>query len=310
MRVLVTGAGGLAGRAMVNLVHGPEGEQEVFGVYRRNLPAPSDRFTPMKLDLTDREKTLARVKDSEPEIIIHLAGRNHGTLEELLSGNVIETRNVLDAASAIRNQVRVIVIGSSAEYGYAGSGPIPESAPLRPVGGYGISKVAADLLARSYFMVRHLPVTVVRPFNLIGPGQSDTYVCGKIVKQVTEIEEGKREEINLSEIGSRRDFVDVRDLVYAIWGLASLPEFPDRCAGKAFNAGSGKDHSVADILEIVRKITGKRYQVLLPEREPPVPVPTQRSDNSLITATCGWKPAISLAQSLRDMLAFERGRTG
>jgi nucleoside-diphosphate-sugar epimerase len=310
MRVLVTGAGGLAGRAMISLILGPEGEREVFGVYRRNLPAASDRFTPVKLDLTHREKTLARVKEAKPGIIIHLAGLNQGSLEDLLAGNVIATRNILDAASALRNPVRVLVTGSSAEYGYAGSDPIPESAPLRPVGLYGISKVAADLLARSYSAARQLPVAVVRPFNLVGPGQSDAYVCGKIVKQVTEIEEGKREEITLSEIGSRRDFVDVRDLVHAIWGLANHPGFPDRCAGKAFNVGSGKDHAVADILEIVRKITGKRYPVLLPEKEPPVPVPTQRSDSSLITATCGWRPAISLTQSLKDMLAFERGRTG
>jgi GDP-4-dehydro-6-deoxy-D-mannose reductase len=293
MRVLVTGAGGLAGRAMVRHVLGPEGDREVTAVYRKNLPAPSDRFTPKKLDLLDREKTLARVREAEPAIILHLAGVNHGTLEELLAGNVIATRNLLDAACALRDPVRIIVTGSSAEYGNAGAGPIPESAPLRPVTPYAVSKAAADLLARSYALARELPVAVVRPFNLVGPGQ---------------IESGKREEISLADLTSRRDFVDVRDLASACWSLATLADFGDRCTGKAFNIGSGIDHSVAEVIEMVRKITGKRYPVLLPEEERPMPVPVQRSDNSLVTATCGWKPAIPLIQSLRDMLAHERER--
>jgi GDP-4-dehydro-6-deoxy-D-mannose reductase len=308
MRVLVTGAGGLAGRAMVRQILGLEGDREVFGIYRKNLPQAFDRFTPLKVDLTDREKTLARVKEAEPAMIIHLAGQNHGSLAKLLESNVISTQNLLDAACALRNPVRILVTGSSAEYGYAGNRPIPESAPLRPVGPYGISKVAAELLTFSYHAVRHLPVAVVRPFNLVGPGQSDAYVCGKMARQVSEIEEGKREEISLADLSSRRDFIDVRDMAIACWSLITLPEFADRCAGKAFNIGSGKAHSVADVLEIIRRNTGKRYPVLLPERERPIPVPTQTSDNSLITATCGWKPSISLSQSLRDMLAFERDR--
>ena len=70
----------------------------------------------------------------------------------------------------------------------------------------------------------------------------------------------------------------------------------------------GKARSVADVIETIRKETGERYPVLLPGREQPIPVPTQQSDNTLITATCGWRPSISLAQSLRDMLAYERDR--
>jgi len=308
MRVLVTGAGGLAGRAMVRHLLGPEDDREVIAVYRKNLPAPSDRFTPVKLDLMDRERTLCRLKEAAPDVILHLAGQNHGTLAGLLESNVVATQNLLDAACALRGPVRVLATGSAAEYGYAGPGPIPESAPLRPVTPYAVSKVAADLLARSYAAVQELPVVVVRPFNLVGPGQPEAYVCGKIVRQAAEIEAGKREEISLADLTSRRDFVDVRDLASACWSLVNVPEFGARGAGKAFNIGSGKDTSVAGIIELVRKITGKRYPVILPERERPIPVPVQRSDNSLVTATCGWKPSIPLVQSLRDMLAYERER--
>jgi GDP-4-dehydro-6-deoxy-D-mannose reductase len=131
---------------------------------------------------------------------------------------------------------------------------------------------------------------VVRPFNLVGPGQSDAYVWGNIVRQVARIEGGRQEEISLANLTSRRDFMDVRDLASACWSLANLPDFRDRCAGRAFNMGSGRNHSVVEILEMVRKITGRPFPVLL------------------LTATCGWKPALPLIQSLKDMLAYERDR--
>ena len=113
MRVLVTGAGGLAGRAMVRQILRLGGDEEVFGTYRKNLPESSDRFTPIRLDLTDREKTFARLKEAEPGRVIHLAGQNHGSLDDLLRSNVIATRNLLDAACTLPNPVQVIVTGSS-----------------------------------------------------------------------------------------------------------------------------------------------------------------------------------------------------
>jgi nucleoside-diphosphate-sugar epimerase len=76
--------------------------------------------------------------------------------------------------------------------------------------------------------------------------EGDLPRCGRIVRQAVEIEEGQREEISLRELTSRRDFVDVRDVAAAAWSLATLPSFQDRCAGRAFNLGSGKDPSEWD----------------------------------------------------------------
>jgi GDP-4-dehydro-6-deoxy-D-mannose reductase len=174
------------------------------------------------------------------------------------------------------------------------------------VGHYGVAKSAQDLLARAAYRVHGLPVAVARPFNLIGPNQSTAFVCGSIVSQVAAMERGEEDRLQLAELGSRRDFVDVRDVVAGMALLLLHPEFEEQCAGKAFNIGSGRSHSVAELLMHLERITGRSYRVELPQNPMAVAVPTQRSDNRLLMETTGWCPSFTLAQSLRDMLAAAR----
>jgi GDP-4-dehydro-6-deoxy-D-mannose reductase len=128
------------------------------------------------------------------------------------------------------------------------------------------------------------------------------------VKQVVEIEQGKREALELLETRSYRDFIDVRDAVRAYWALVSYTDFEHTSAGKVFNIGSGAAHSVSDVVSRVEEITGRTYVVDLPEDPPVVPIPFQQGDISRIRDVTGWRPEISLKQSLADMIEGERGR--
>ena len=311
MKILITGASGFTGYHMVGyLLALPRSDLEMFGLYNTHNPGDRNGCIYIKGDLCDRDGTRALIRSVSPDAVLHLAGINRGTLHDLLHINVLGTQNLLDAVVQEKPDCRVLVVGSSAEYGYAGLGPIAEDAPLRPVGAYGISKVAEDLLARSYASTQDLGVVVVRPFNLIGPGQPASFVCGRIVEQVLAINAGIRESLRLGNIDSRRDFIDVRDAVSGYWQVLSHARFDEFYMGKAVNIGSGRATSIREILTCMEAITRRTYLVELSEDWGSELIPTQKSDNTRITTTSGWRPSIPLRRSLEDALVLKKsGRT-
>jgi GDP-4-dehydro-6-deoxy-D-mannose reductase len=307
MRVLVTGGSGFAGSHLIRHLRSIPGEGlEMICHAHLTNPEPIDGVRVLRADLSDQGEADLLVRMASPDAVVHLAGTNHGSLAELLEGNVVATGHLLESLRSLAPGVRVVVAGSSAEYGASPLDPIPESAPLTPVGNYGVAKAAQVLLAMAAHRVHGLSVAVARPFNLIGPGQSPAFVCGSIVSQVAAIERGEQDRLQLAEMGSKRDFVDVRDVVAGMTLLLLHPAFNEKCAGKAFNIGSGRSHSIAEVLMHLERITGRSYRVDLPGIPPAAAVPSQRSDNRLLMETTGWCPSIPLAQSLRDMLAGAR----
>lgn len=308
MRLLVTGASGFSGHHLVRyLASLEEGRPEVFGVIRSVPPATDDaEVSWVTADLTDPGQSARAVRGVEPDAVIHLAGLNRGCLRDLLEVNVLGTENVLDAVAREAPSARVLVVGSSAEYGYAGHAPVPEENPLRPVTPYGLSKAAQGLLALRYHAVRHLSVAVAVPFNLIGPGLPESFVAGRIVRQAQEIAGGRRSAMELVGLESRRDFVDVRDAAAAYWRLLAADGFEERIAGNRFNIGSGTARSIAEVVDLVRRLTGVGFDVRLQGMSEPDPVPAQAADTTRIRAAIGWFPELALDQSLRDMLAWTR----
>jgi GDP-4-dehydro-6-deoxy-D-mannose reductase len=307
MKVLVTGASGFTGRYLMEFLshqHGVETIGLVHSEPPESIAFPRTRW--YTADIRNKEH-LARILSSvRPDAVIHLAGLTRGTPGTLNETNVTGTKNLLDAALAANRECRILVISSSAVYGNAGESPISENTPLLPLSEYGISKKAQEELSRSFGEAHKVAVATARPFNLAGPGQPESFVCGRIVKQVVEIERKQRTAIELWEIVSSRDLIDVRDVVRGYWALVSHPGFAGDCSGKAFNLGSGNAYPVSGIIALIEEITGEHYPVQLPATTPPVLIPSQKSDNSRITALTGWRPEISLRETLQDMLDTAR----
>lgn len=307
MKLLITGASGFTGRHMVNhLLSIKRDDLDLYGLYNSTPPEPIWGCTYIRGDLSNQYDVHRLIRSISPDAIIHLAGANAGTLQDLLTTNVIATENLFDTVLQNRSNCRVLIIGSSAEYGYAGSDPISEDAQLSPVSGYGISKVAEDLLAQSYALKHNICVAVARPFNLIGPGQPASFVCGRIVEQAIELEVGLREAMDLGNVNSSRDFIDVRDVVTAYWQILSHDHFDRDFCGKAINVGSGSATSIREVLGIIETLIHKKVSVNTRNDCQPDLIPTQRSDNSRILAATGWTPVIPLERSLKDMLDQQR----
>ena len=200
-RVLITGLSGFTGRYVKK-----ELERRGYEVYGLDyLPARS------KVDLRDFESICFIMKLLKPDYIIHLAGISSVVHKDSLSfyeTNVIGTENLLKATRICNPSIRLLILASSANvYGApVTTQPICETSILRPVTHYGISKLAMELVAKTYS--KDLPITIVRPFNYTGVDQSEKFVIPKII-------EAFKKNVSVLRLGNldvARDFSDVRDV--------------------------------------------------------------------------------------------------
>jgi len=303
-RVLITGMSGFTGTHLYAYLQEVALDAEIFGLDIQR-PSYDGNYEFVQADLRDRDRIFDLICQVKPTRIFHLAGLNFSDDPKLFYDiNVIGTVNLLEAVRKNRTSIdpKVLIVGSSAEYGIVNEDelPISEETPLRPTSHYGVSKVAQELLGFHYFNSYALKVILVRPFNLVGPGQSDSFVCGALVKQIVEIEKGiRRQEMLVGNLEPERDFIDVRDVVRAYWQLMSVGR-----DGEVYNIGSGRCYSIREVLEILLREVGMEIAIRQDKkRMRQSDVPRQISNINKIRET-GWTPKISLEESLRDMLNY------
>jgi GDP-4-dehydro-6-deoxy-D-mannose reductase len=215
--------------------------------------------------------------------------------------------NIFEAVRRERLDPRIHIAGSSEEYGYVKPDelPIKETNPLRPLSPYAVSKVTQEMLAYQYFRSFGLKNIVTRGFNHTGPRRGHVLATSNFAKQIAEIEAGKRPPVILvGDLSSKRDWVDVRDMVRAYW-LAL-----EKCEpGEVYNIGSGVARAVGDVLNILLSFTDVRIEVRQdPARLRPSDVKVLQADVTKFKQATGWEPQIPFEQTLLDLLNYWRAR--
>jgi GDP-4-dehydro-6-deoxy-D-mannose reductase len=311
--VLVTGATGFVGRHLVTHLRSIGG-LDVIGTGRR--PAAPDLIDDgvayLAADLTRPGDVDRLIRETRPDLVAHLAAQPSvaeswkdpaGTLVN----NLLAQVNLLESLVRHAPDARVLVVGSSEEYGLVRAEDLPadEDTPLRPDNPYAVSKIAQDYLGLQYFLGRRLAVVRARAFNLFGPGQSDRFALGSFARQIAEAEAGLGSpEILVGNLAVRRDYTDVRDAVRAYWILA------DRgTPGEVYNVGGGGVRAIGEILDAL--VAQARRPVIVrvdPDRFRPADALEVSADIRRIRAQFGWEPAIPFDTTIRDILAYWRER--
>jgi GDP-4-dehydro-6-deoxy-D-mannose reductase len=263
-----------------------------------------------QVDLSDRASVDRVIREVEPEAVYHLAAQSSPT--ESLSdpwatiGNNLHAQiNLLEALLGAGLRPRVLVVGSSDEYGRVDAQDIPthEDVPLRPTTPYAVSKVGQDVMGFQYFARHGLPVVRVRPFNHTGPGHDPRFVVPGFARQLAEIEAGLREPVlHVGNLHVARDFSDARDMVRA-YRLALV----SGAAGDVYNLGRGRAIRIADMVQEL--ITLCRVQVetrVDPALLRPSDSPRQEADTRKFTALTGWQPRIPWHTTLVDTFEYWR----
>lgn len=303
MKALVTGSRGFVGKYLCQEL--VENGYRVIGVARH-----PDENT-IQADLNKADDTLRIVRDVRPDIIIHLAGQANVGLswkipQDTFETNVICTINLLEAVRQVNPAIRVVLVGSSDQYGNLGAAGVlvSEELPLNPQTPYAVSKKAQEEIAKVYVRAYGMNICMTRSFNHGGAGQKEGFLIPDFSAGIVRVEKGLADKLMVGNLTAKRDFTHVKDVVRAYRLLAEKGH-----PGEVYNVGSGVVHSVQEVLDALRAMAKCDIPV---EQDPAKMRPSDTlvicCDHSKLTQHTGWEPQHTLQEILSDSLEDWRKR--
>ncbi len=301
MKALIIGANGFAGgymrKELLQNGYAVAGADKIAG----------DGIT--ELDLLDRDGISRILSEEAPDVVFNLAGfasvaKSYEMPQAVVDLNVIGTINLLEAVRNYSKSVRVLLIGSSDQYGEISedNNPVNESTLLNPVSPYAISKCCQEDFGRSYVKLYDMNICMTRSFNHIGVGQSRGFVITDFASGIADIEKGKRSVLRVGNTSSKRCFTDVRDTVraYRLIGEMGNP-------GEVYNVGSEKVYSIQEILN---KLVSLSTVPITIERDAAklraFDTPCVQCDCSLLEKVTDWSPSFPIEETLLEILNYFR----
>lgn len=206
-------------------------------------------------DILDADFVNKLYSQFRPEITIHLAGIAspvYSDISALYDCNVRGTENLLSAASANSEGSKFVLFSTAGVYGnneFSRSSKVNDH--YSPINHYAISKMAAELIAKTYTSA--LQVGIIRPFNIIGCGQSTKFLVPKLVASFV----AKQKEVKVGNLNTYRDYVDVRDAAIITKKFVES----DYNNFEIINICSGIPTSGVQLLEYLEEITGWKPEI-------------------------------------------------
>lgn len=306
MKALVIGGAGFVGHYLIDHLQNDCKWSVSVTKLKHESIITDDNIPVYDLDILDREAIISLLKKEQPNTIIHLAAQSSVSLSWknpnlTVDVNINGCINLLEAIRELDYSPKVLLIGSGEEYGHIKQEDIPlkENNLLCPGNIYAATKACQSMIGKIYSDAYDMNIIMARPFNHIGPGQSDIFVVSDFCKQVAAIEYGYQEPIiNVGNLVAKRDFTDVRDVVKAYSELAIKGE-----QGEIYNVGTGKAVEIKVILDKILTKSTKNITVNIDQAKfRPVDVPIIEPDISKLQKICDWKPTIPLDKTITDTL--------
>lgn len=307
-KVLIIGVNGFVGTHLSNEL--TNNGYECYGADINISNLTNSNIELFKLDILDKYSIISVLKEIKPNYIINLAAISSVRVsweipQKTFEINVNGTINILESIRELNLKTRVLLIGSSEQYGKIDyTKPVTEECELNALNPYGISKATQEKIAKMYVETYGMDVIMVRAFNHIGPGQNKGFVVPDFAAQIVAIEEGDLEPvIKVGNLSAERDFTDVRDVVRAYRFILEKG-----ITGEIYNVGSGKAISIQSILDKLIDNSNVKVNIEIANSKlRPVDTPKIECDNSKLKSETGWDLIYPIQQSLRDIIEYWRG---
>ncbi|WP_232668578.1 NAD-dependent epimerase/dehydratase family protein [Pseudonocardia sp. TRM90224] len=282
MRVVLAGAGGYIGRHV-----------------RRELVAAGADVTTIGRSQPERLVDLIN-GDGTPVALVNCAGATGADPLDLASANIDLPAALVAAAARAGSAVRLVHLGSAAEYGRVDPGHASrESDPARPIGLYGMSKLAGTRIVEAA-KAFGLDAVVLRVTNPVGPGAPTTGLPGALAAEIRRAQ-AEGDAVRVGPLDAVRDFVDVRDVARAVVAAVHIPTL----TASTVNVGSGRATVAGELVEELVALSGYRGDVR-PVGEASsrsAAVPWQQADITLAAEVLDWRPQRTLRTALTALWA-------
>lgn len=321
MKVMVTGAGGMVGSHMVEILHN-RGD-EVLGTYYKpttDITEIPSGISMVECDVRYPQSVEKIIREFQPDQIFHLAAQSYPTVSwnrpyETIETNINGTIAVYEAIKKVREEINtsydpmVVVACSSAEYGETlnelegDEVYVKETAELKPLHPYGVSKVGQDLISFQYFMNDHIRCIRARIFNSTGTRKVNDVTSDFTYRAVIAERTGVYE-LRVGNLETRRAIMDQRDLVHALLLLADKGK-----AGDVYNISSEHIYQIKDIVNMIENQIGHELEIKV---DPKLLRPTDEKiivgDVTKLKHDTAWKQEIPMEQTIADMLEYWRNK--
>lgn len=307
MKILVTGSAGYIGSHVVRLLQGRGDSVVVVDDLSEGLAERVREvdFISLDLALPDAAEVLtAAMKNHGIEAVVHFAARKKvgesvEKPEWYYSQNVGGQVNLM-AAMREAGVSKFVFSSSAAVYGAPDLTEITENTDCSPINPYGQTKLIGEMLARAASSAWGLRTANLRYFNVAGagwPDLADTAVANLVPIVINAIHNNQPVSVFGSDYQTPdgscvRDYVHVLDLAEA--HLAALDYLNlDEREHDTFNVGTGKGHSVFEVLNEIKKVSGIDFETNIAPKRAGDPA-YLCADVSRIKKTLGWSAKYNL----------------
>lgn len=281
--ILVTGSSGFMGSALMNDLRNSNVHVIPFDISLGNDILKIDDL--MKFDPCD--------------VVVHLAANTNvqnafSETHKIYTDNILGTLNILEFCRV--KKVKRMVFISSYVYGIPEYVPIDENHPLDAVNPYGRSKIIGEMLVSSYGKDFGIDTFSLRCFNIYGSGQNKRFIIPLVIEQLL----SDSNEIRVRDLKSKRDFLYIKDVIKAL----KICCFSEDISGtESINIGSGISYSIAEVIDMIFKVSGRSKPVIEDGIERKNEIPDCIADITKAKKILGWEPEFSLRSGLEDLLS-------
>ncbi|MDI6449201.1 UDP-glucose 4-epimerase GalE [Anaerobaca lacustris] len=300
MRILVCGGAGYIGSNMTALLAAEGHEPLVYDNLSKGHRGAVGDVEFIVGDLADYDLLLKTLRGRRIEAVMHFAawievGESVQEPLKYYRNNTSNTQNLLSAMEAA-GVGRFVFSSTAAVYGMPETTPITEEMPKAPINPYGESKWAVERMCHYQSEAGRLHYAALRYFNACGAGNNG--LCGEdhrpeshLIPLTIQAAMGKRPDIRIygtdydtPDGTCIRDYIHVDDLCRAhLLALGKLDEQPEQ----VYNLGNGQGYSVREVIETVRRVSGKDFTVVEADRRPGDPA-VLTSDANKARRELGW----------------------
>jgi len=302
MNVLVIGGAGYIGSNMTAMLKDRGHAPVVFdNLSKGHYPAIGDTAF-VQGDMADFELLVETLEKYDIEAVMHFAalievGESVAQPLKYYHNNVCNTQNVL-AAMESAGVGKFVFSSSAAVYGMPEEIPITENCPKAPINPYGQTKWAVERMCHFQSLTGRLKYAALRYFNAAGAGNDGTIVEdhspeSHLIPLIIQAALGIRNSISIfgtdydtPDGTCLRDYVHIDDLCRA--HLLALEKLNNETE-LVYNLGNGTGYSVREVIDTVKKISGKDFQVIESPRRPGDPA-ILTADASKAATELGWQP--------------------